>query len=192
MNFNYTSIGHEYFDRLTVNHKSFNFIHGSLDKRYGDPIFGFGDEFDQNYKEFEDLNDNEYLKHIKSFEYSKKQNYFSLIRYIDELPFQVYLFGHSCGLSDRTMLNTLFEHENCKSIKVFYHGEKGDEYDFIDKINNISRHFMDKTLLRKRIVPHDMCRPMPQPIKEHQVKINGSLWINSNIRWSKFFFMHIF
>lgn len=175
LNFNYTNVLRKYYDRLEGDSfKKYICIHGDLDKEFGDPIFGFGDEFDQNYKEIEELNDNEYFKHIKSFEYSKKQNYFSFIRNIDSLPFQVYIFGHSCGLSDRTMLNTIFEHENCKSIKVFYHGEKGEESDFIDKLNNISRHFKDKTLLREKVVPLDMCKPMPQPIEEFKAKVNGS------------------
>ena len=35
--------------------------------------------------------------------------------------YQIFIFGHSCGISDRTLLIMLFEHDNCASIKVFYH-----------------------------------------------------------------------
>ncbi|RMZ61332.1 hypothetical protein D1632_00110 [Chryseobacterium nematophagum] len=31
--------------------------------------------------------------------------------------------AHSCGNTDRTLLNTIFEHENCVSVKIFYHQE---------------------------------------------------------------------
>jgi hypothetical protein len=38
--------------------------------------------------------------------------------------FQVLIMGHSCGLSDRTLLNIVFEHNNCRSIKVFITKQK--------------------------------------------------------------------
>ena len=35
--------------------------------------------------------------------------------------------------------------------------------DFTDKTYDISRHFKDKTMLRKKLVPLELSRPMPQP-----------------------------
>jgi hypothetical protein len=49
------------------------------------------------------------------------KNFYELTRFIESNNFQTYIYGHSCGISDRTMLNQIFEHENCKSIKIFYH-----------------------------------------------------------------------
>mgnify|MGYP006198908227 FL=1 len=75
--------------------------------------------------------------------------------------------GHSCGLSDRTLLNTIFEHNNCRSIKVYY-------YQWVDKdtkvlkdnyteiTQNISRHFNKKKLMREKIVNKTLCKPLPQ------------------------------
>ena len=75
--------------------------------------------------------------------------------------------GHSCGLSDRTLLNTIFEHENCRSIKIYYHEKKnekgkvtGDNYTEITQ--NISRHFNNKKLMREKIVNKTLCEPLPQ------------------------------
>lgn len=49
--------------------------------------------------------------------------------------------GHSCGNSDRTLLNALFEHKNRVSVKPFY-DEKPDGTDnYIEIIQNISRNF---------------------------------------------------
>src|SRR5690606_18117762 len=84
-------------------------------------IFGFGDEYDKSYGEFENFKNKELFRHIKSFGYFKTSNYHDLIRFLGEGDFQVYILGHSCGLSDRTMLKQVFENENCKSIKIFYH-----------------------------------------------------------------------
>ena len=47
-------------------------------------------------------------------------------------PYQVFIMGHSCGNSDRTLLNTLFEHDNCLSIKVFYRQYKDGTDNYID------------------------------------------------------------
>ena len=85
----------------------------------GQPIFGFGDELDKRYLEFEDERNNELFKHIKSFEYLKNKNYYRLIRFLESDDYQVQIYGHSCGLSDRTMLNNIFENENCKSNHLF-------------------------------------------------------------------------
>ena len=70
--------------------------------------------------------------------------------------------GHSCGISDRLLLNTIFQHDNCKSIKIFYH--KIDEFknDFVEKTMEISRSFTleGKAKMRKRIVPFNNCKPL--------------------------------
>ena len=70
--------------------------------------------------------------------------------------------GHSCGLSDRTLLNTIFEHYYCRSIKVFYHQKEDGTDNYTEIIQNISRHFNDKKLMRTKIVEKTLCEPMPQ------------------------------
>jgi hypothetical protein len=68
--------------------------------------------------------------------------------------------GHSCGISDRTLLNTLFEHENCLSIKIFYH-KRGDGTDnYSDIARNISRNFTNKPLMRKIVVDKTSSEPL--------------------------------
>lgn len=164
LNFNYTKTFEDYF-KICERHipSKFNYIHGNLSGEHGKPIFGFGDEFDKKYLEFEDEKNNELFKHIKSFEYLQTKNFYDLTRFIESDDFQVYIYGHSCGVSDRTMLNQIFEHENCKSIKIFYYQMSEEMNDFTDKTYEISRHFKDKTMLRKKLVPLELSRSMPQP-----------------------------
>ena len=145
---------------------SINYIHGSLDEKKGAPIFGFGDEFDKKFLEFEDKRDNEYFKHIKSFDYSKNQNYSSLLAFIESGEFQVHIYGHSCGISDRTMLRSIFEEDNCKSIKIFYHEKEDGSNDFVERTYEIYRHFSNKGEMRRKVVSLELCEPMPQPVKE--------------------------
>jgi hypothetical protein len=122
---------------------------------------------DEDYKIIENLDDNEYLKNFKSFQYLQNSNYKTLLDYIDMDKFQVLILGHSCGLSDRTLLNTVFEHINCRSIKVFYHetidlNGKVIKDNYSEIIQNISRHFNKKKLMREKIVNKTLCQPLPQ------------------------------
>jgi hypothetical protein len=164
LNFNYTNTFEEYYKHCRTKIPSkFNYIHGDLSAGHGNPIFGFGDELDKRYLGFEEEKNNELFKHIKSFEYLKTKNYYLLTRFIESNDFQVHIYGHSCGLSDRTMLNQIFEHDNCKSIKIFYHKKVDGTNDYTEKTYEIARHFTNKAMLRKKVVPFDLSREMPQP-----------------------------
>jgi len=163
LNFNYTTTPKLYLKDLIIE-KNHIQIHGSLE---GDNItsqglvFGFGDELDEEYLKFENLENDDLFEHIKSFKYLQFQNYRNLLDFIESKPFQVHVYGHSLGLSDRTLLNTIFENENCISIKVFYHKwDDGD--DFEKKTYAISRHFKSKASLRSKVVNKEYCEPMAQ------------------------------
>ncbi|WP_445721406.1 AbiH family protein [Flavobacterium sp.] len=165
LNFNYTPTVSLYSDLLNKEERiksKVNFIHGELGNKTDNTVnFGFGDEMDDDYKEIENLDNNEYLKNFKSFQYLQNSNYNDLLSYVESEKFQVVIIGHSCGLSDRTLLNTIFEHENCRSIKVFYY-KNGDYDNYTDMVQNISRHFNDKKLMRSKIVSKTYCKPLPQ------------------------------
>lgn len=169
LNFNYTSTLDKYVKRLKEGEikVELNHIHGKLNDKLNLMNFGFGDEMDEDYKRIENINDNEYLRNFKSFQYLQNSNYSNLLSYIESDKFQVLVMGHSCGLSDRTLLNTIFEHNNCRSIKVYYHQwedkvtkELKDNYTEITQ--NISRHFNKKKLMREKIVNKTLCKPLPQ------------------------------
>lgn len=166
LNFNYTSLASVYCEALEKDDRiesRMNFIHGSLGNVLENRInFGFGDEMDDEYKAIENLNDNEYLRNFKSFQYLQNSNYKDLLNYVDSEKFQALIMGHSCGLSDRTLLNTIFEHNNCRSIKVFYHQKEDGTDNYTEIIQNISRHFNKKKLMREKIVNKTLCQPLPQ------------------------------
>ena len=160
VNFNYTNVAGSYLPDIPF-HFLLNNIHGTLDNPQS-VIFGYGDEMDKYYQELEDLNDNNYLTHIKSSKYLDASNYRKLLQFAESAPFQIYIMGHSCGNSDRTLLNTLFEHENCISIKPFYYQKEDGSGNYIEIAQNISRNFKDKQALRAKVVPKDCCEPLPQ------------------------------
>jgi len=148
-----------YTTELRINRETIH-IHGELENSGNPIIFGYGDEIGKEYAEIENLNDNEFLENIKSIRYSDTGNYKKLLDYINSDKYQIFLFGHSCGLSDRTLLNTLFEHENCVSIKLFYHKKEDGTDNYSDVVRNISRHFKDKTLMRSKIVNKEYSKPL--------------------------------
>jgi hypothetical protein len=161
LNFNYTKTA-ELYSPKGIERFSINQIHGNLD----DPksiIFGYGDEMDEKYKELEKKNDNLCLSNIKSIKYLESDNYRDVLEFIESEPYQVCIMGHSCGNSDRTLLNTLFEHPNCVSVKPYYHKKKDGTDNYLDLVQNISRNFNDKKLMRDRVVNKTFCQPLTEP-----------------------------
>ena len=157
LNFNYTNTPEKYVTEPSK--AKVNYIHGKLDNpEY--VIFGYGDELDENYKRLQELNENEVLRHIKSIRYLESDDYRKMLEFIESAPFQVCIMGHSCGNSDRTLLNTLFEHKNCVSIKPYYHQISNEQDNYIELVQNISRNFTDMKLMRDRVVNKTYCEPL--------------------------------
>lgn len=159
LNFNYTSSEIHYdnppSDREFSNDLTTDIIHihGLLNNKTDNKIiFGFGDEIDKDYLEIENLNDNQYLQNIKSMKYLESDSYKRLLDFINSNNYQVFIFGHSCGISDRTLLNTLFEHKNCSSVKPYYRQKNDGTDNYSEMIRNISRNFTDKASMRDKVV----------------------------------------
>jgi len=182
LDFNYTST----LDRYVYSLKKagleveLNQIHGRINNEENKLNFGFGDEMDDDYKIIENINNNEFLRNFKTFQYLQNSNYSKLLSFIDSEKFQVLIVGHSCGLSDRTLLNTIFEHPNCRSIKVFYHQREDGTDNYTEITQNISRHFNKKKLMREKIVNKTLCQPLPQiqlPVKKAYITHTAESYI---------------
>lgn len=163
LNFNYTSTISKYLSNFTIfETKPLQInIHGSLNNPQS-IIFGYGDELDENYKMLLNKNDNEYLKNIKSFRYLENSNRKNLLGFMENSPFQVYIMGHSCGISDRTLLNKIFEHKNCLSIKPFYYTKEDGIDNYLEITQNILRNFTDMKLTSDKVVDKTLCECLPQ------------------------------
>ena len=166
LNFNYTQSAKQLYAK--DNYEIIN-IHGELGNRQNPIIFGYGDELDDDYKRIEKLQDNDFLENIKSVRYHETGNYRQLLGFIESEPYQIITMGHSCGNSDRTLLNTLFEHRNCISVKVYYHQREDGTDDYSQLIRNLSRNFNDKAAMRDKVVNKEYCLPLvPTPEKATQ------------------------
>ncbi|AYM99226.1 hypothetical protein EAG08_01710 [Chryseobacterium sp. 3008163] len=168
VNFNYTNTFEKlYLNNLRDYNKKFSnrsmehiHIHGDINDLQNNPmIFGYGDELDKNSKDLAEIKGSEFFKNIKSLNYQSTSYYKNILKFIDENKFEVIILGHSCGNSDRTLLNTIFEHENCTTIQPYYHKwEGGDNY--FDIVCNIYRNFTKNASFREKVVEKNLCETL--------------------------------
>lgn len=164
LNFNYTPLINTYIHNFAWETKFEHIqIHGKANSVDNPIIFGYGDETDSEYAKMENTLNDGFLKYSKSFDYARNDAYIRLIDFITNDDFDVHIAGHSCGLSDRIMLKTIFEHQRCKKIQLFYYGTP-QQNNFFDFQRSLSRHFSPskKDDLRVKRVPLSDCIPLPQ------------------------------
>lgn len=154
VNFNYTNLI-ELYNRYSVS-SNVTHIHGQVNNNM---VFGYGDEHNDHYKAFENFQENHFLEFSKSPWYTTDQGYLRMINFMDNVLFEVYIIGHSCGLSDRTLLKGIFEHPNCRKITLFHRGSMESHR---SAAINLSRHFDNKNDMRKKVVPYQKANRCPQ------------------------------
>lgn len=167
LNFNYTPFLSKSLNLMNHDYSKVNYIHGQLSDE-DSIIFGFGDEHDRYYQTIESERSKELFKNIKSPHYFKKPNYKRLKSFIESDFFDVYIVGHSCGISDRTLFNEIFEYKNqngiemCLSIKILHYKMEDGKDDFFEKSIEIMRHFKDKKVMRNMIQTFNEHDQIPQ------------------------------
>lgn len=160
LNFNYTITIKYYFTEIQkiIPNSSIINIHGELKNKDNPIIFGYGDEDDEtNFNLIEKYD--ECLKYVKTYWYLRTNNYQKLMDFVSSNDYEVYIMGHSCGLSDKTLLSEIFNNENCRKIKALTYQKRKNEdlninsTDYIDKTYQIGRIFKNKGDMRKKLVP---------------------------------------
>jgi hypothetical protein len=139
LNFNYTRIiDNLYKDVIKC---PVIYIHGKLEDENNPMIFGYAANNEQ-IRKLNGYNDNEYLKNIKKNLYNgtnnkKTLNDFLEIKNIFTDKMNVFIFGHSCGLSDNLILHEIFSNKNISSIRIFFYEERKQYLDVQANINRI-------------------------------------------------------
>jgi hypothetical protein len=146
LNFNYTNLFDNCNSSTTLTKVD---IHGKLNDPNNPILFGYGDETDENYLKMEKFDEDVWLQHIKSFYYLKTREYDKIVDFIEMDEYQVCVVGHSCGISDKVLLSQIFQHDNCRNLKVYYKKWDDGTDNFNDISFNISRLMTDKNKLRK-------------------------------------------
>ena len=156
LNFNYTNTLSKYFSNSY--HQVIN-IHGQLNDDDNPIIFGYAANNDHSRQLIQE-EDVEFMKNIKKHNYKRKESFNQLKRYLmdDNDEVSVFIFGHSCGMSDNLILEEILNDKVVDSIRFFYH-ENHESY-FNGQVN-IDR-IMDNDDNFKKLVSYDLSSRMPQ------------------------------
>lgn len=139
-------------------------IHGNIDNEsFNKPFFGYGDETDSNYSLLETITQSdEWSKYFKTIYYQNTDNYKQVLDFLDKDLYQVIIVGHSCGLSDKTLLSKIFEHERCVNIKPYYFINSDGKDNWHSLMTNISRIFSNKEKMREILVSRNSTDDTPR------------------------------
>lgn len=138
LNFNYTNTFERWYSKNgeceIVN------IHGQLDCKLNPMIFGYAST-EEETQILIDKNDNEYLKNIKKYYYKQTHGENKLYNFLGKKPgggkINVFVIGHSCGVSDRKILKDIFTHPNIKNINIVYYKNYDNYFDTLVNIDRI-------------------------------------------------------
>jgi len=120
INFNYTNTINLYsadiFQNDILHFDQIN-IHGSLTNE--NEVFGYGNDLNQEYQRLKELEEDYVLEHFKTVNYIMDKNYTRFINNINQRKdFDVFVIGHSLGLTDKTLLQEVFDHHSCSKIHL--------------------------------------------------------------------------
>lgn len=164
LNFNYTDTVERLYKGETASSEILH-IHGELNHNINPIIFGFAAD-NEDIKILVDKNDNEFLRNIKRHEYKRTNNEKRLTKYLDKTKdIRVTILGHSCGISDKLILEQILNHKNIHSIRILYY----EDYEsYFNSQINIYRIIRNNENFDKVVNFQDCCR-MPQ-ITDDQTK----------------------
>lgn len=155
INFNYTTSVKNYItnsEKFVVNH-----IHGSL--KEDNIIFGYGNDQNDHYQEMKECEVEQFLEFFKTFDYLQNSNYDEIYENAIEKyeEYEVYIIGHSLGMTDKTLISEILNNEKCKKIYLFKRSDLKDSTALVRKnYRNLtyaaSRIITDEKELRKKIV----------------------------------------
>jgi len=164
LNFNYTNTVSNY---LRGTNSELVQIHGVLENQENPIIFGYAAD-DNESRELLKFEDKEFMRNIKKHNYKRTKEENRLIDFLNlHQNIEVSVIGHSCGLSDKLILNQIFNNKNVSDIRLYFH--KDHEHYFETQVN-IDRIMNNDTNFRKLINFQDSIQiPQKDNQKDYQV-----------------------
>ena len=162
VNFNYTSILDQALSKIRgLNNSSVFYIHGKLSTQgeHLPMLVGYGDDQSEEFQQLDEFRNSELLKYIKPFHYSRNSVVSQILDICESEPFTLYIVGHSCSDTDKTILKSIVNHANCAKVKVWH---KGTQEDFFKRNIAVSRFFIDKEMRLSKILPYHESDCLPQ------------------------------
>ena len=136
LDFNYTNTIQKYLEKLDSQIKHIK-IHGELMNEDNPIVFGYAAN-DEEAKILTAKNDEFLMKNIKKLRYllSDNESRFKEMLNMSNHMIDVYILGHSCGISDRLILNELFTHKQVNKVTQLYYNNREE---FLKTAINIDR-----------------------------------------------------
>jgi hypothetical protein len=160
LNFNYTNTISKYTGDKQIEQIQ---IHGELNNPENPIIFGFAcDELES--KNLLKENNNEFVRNIKKFNYLFTNNEDRIKKHLQSEEFNVFILGHSCGISDKLILSQILNAKGIKNIIPFYYKDRNGYFDTMVNIDRIIDDYSknsDKKNFSK-LLSFPKCPPMPQ------------------------------
>lgn len=178
INFNYTNTVKEYIERNRLNTEVIH-IHGELNNPENPIIFGFAASNEES-KELLIQNDNNYVRNIKKFNYLYTDNEDKLKVHLESDEFNLFILGHSCGVSDRLILSQILNSPNIVNIYPFYFKDRMGYFETMVNIDRIIDDYSKtdlKSLSFKKLVSYPKAYTMPQIANDDKLSayLNGIL-----------------
>jgi hypothetical protein len=158
LNFNYTNTLQHLYKKEIIHGKIIH-MHGQLHESTNPMVFGYAASEEES-RELINRNNKEYMRNIKKHLYKRTDNQSQLINYLENNKnINVFILGHSCGLSDKLILNQIFTHKNIQNIRVFYY-EEDEQY--FQTLVNIDRIMNDDEIFKNKFINFKDSHRMPQ------------------------------
>ncbi len=171
LNFNYTKTVREY-----IKNRDFDIdlihIHGELSNPDNPIIFGFAAGNEESKKLLTE-NNNNYVLNIKKFNYLFTNNEEKLKKHLEESPeFNVFILGHSCGISDKLILSQILNSKGIYKIYPFYFKDRDG---YFDTMVNIDRIIDDYSKQDKENASFNKLVSFPNSYQMPQVETDSKL-----------------
>lgn len=165
LNFNYTDTAELYWKDKN---KIVN-IHGELQNPDNPMIFGYAAK-EEDLDKLYDKNDNQFLFNIKQNRYGDSISESRLDDFLKKAAknegnqglykgIRIFIFGHSCGISDEYILHRIVNNEKVNEIRIFYYD--GIPHQHYEIRTNLKRIMNNRTQEHKIQNIHK-CHRMPQ------------------------------
>lgn len=168
VNFNYTKTVKYYLENTDID---LIHIHGELENEENPIIFGYAAN-DKESKQLLIENNNNYVKNIKKFSYLFTNNEFKLKEHLNSVEYNVFILGHSCGISDSLILSQIFNSKNIHQIIPFYFMDRNGYFNTMVNVDRIiddySKRKEDEKFFNKLLSFPDSFK-MPQRNIDHNL-----------------------
>ncbi len=164
LNFNYTNTIINYAQGYNT---EIVHIHGMLNHKINPIVFGYAADDDESRKLLS-FDDKEFMRNIKKHNYKRTKEEDRLIEFLENNDdIEVSIIGHSCGLSDKLILNQIFNNNNVSEIRIYYY--KDYEHYFETQVN-IDRIMNNDSNFRKLVNFQDSLF-IPQKNQETELEL---------------------